>query len=254
MNKTLLTTICLVSAATGGSISAQILSESFTYADGNLTAVSGGNWANFSGTGTFIPVSSGVVSLNGGSGSREDVTRALGSAYTSGSLFASFSVSLTGGTAPTTGTQSYFLTFKDATTSGFRGRVFVAAPITSGFRLGLENDGNDTVTSTVFTSDLSIASTHSVTLAYNITAGTSKLWVDTATSNAPTLVDNTAATALAGGLTSIALRQATVVYSGLKIDNLTVTDNLAAVPEPGEWAAISGVGLLGFALLRRRNK
>jgi hypothetical protein len=57
-------------------------------------------------------------------------------------------------------------------------------------------------------------------------------------------------------MSAVALRQggngaSTGNYTGLQIDNLVVS--YTPVPEPEEWAAIVGAGLVGFALWRRRR-
>ena len=64
---------CLASSASA----ALFYNETFSYPDGNL--VGNGGWANHSGTGTFIQVSSGTVSTTAGAGSREDANRTTGS-------------------------------------------------------------------------------------------------------------------------------------------------------------------------------
>ena len=51
--------------------------EDFSYADGNL--VGNGGWAAHSGAGNSpVQVSGGQITLNQGSGSREDVNRSIG--------------------------------------------------------------------------------------------------------------------------------------------------------------------------------
>src|ERR1041385_4613873 len=70
---------------------AVLLSENFTYTNGNLTSVSGGNWTAFSGAGTLpITVGSATATFtnvaSGGSG--EDDKRDIpGQPYTSGVLY-----------------------------------------------------------------------------------------------------------------------------------------------------------------------
>jgi hypothetical protein len=237
-------------------VHAQILSETFGYSSGNLTTVSSAAWAAHSGAGSN-PVqvnASGAAVLRGGSA--EDVNRSLGSTYTDGTLWASFDLDFSTGTIAASGVNTYVLHFKDDTT-GFRGRVFIGsstAADTDLFRLGIENDAGDGGTA-IFTSDLDRTSVHSVTVAYDITAKTSKLWVDAPTSG-PATVQDTAAATSALSMSAVGLRQggsiaSTGNYTGLQIDNLVVS--YTPVPEPEEWAAIVGAGLVGFALWRRRR-
>lgn len=258
MNSRLLPLLSVGSLLAVTGVHAQLLNETFTYSAGDLTAVSTGAWVNHSGTANFVQVNaSGAAVLSGGSA--EDVNRALtGAPYTAGTLWASFDLDFSSGTIAATGVNTYVLHFKDAST-GFRGRVFIGsstAADTDLFRLGIENAAGDGSTDTIFSSDLDRTSVHSVTLAYDITAGTSKLWVDTSTSNPATVEDTTPSVTVVASLSAVALRQGgsastTGKYTGLQIDNLVVS--YTAVPEPHEYAAVAGAGLLAFAMWRRRK-
>jgi hypothetical protein len=189
-----------------------IWSEQFNYPNGALTNVSFPTWTTFSGTTTPIQVSGGqVVGLSAGAGSREDSSRNLDASYSSGVLFAGFDLTLS--TTPTA--QGYFLNFKDPGTSNFRGRVFIGVPTSSGFRIGLENDGGDTAAA-YFTSDLVLGTTYRVVLGYDTGVGTSRLWVNNGVEASPTLQDNTAAslfamTAIASGRAPETFRASTSI-------------------------------------------
>jgi hypothetical protein len=247
--------VLLLAALPFCSFGTEIWTENFNYSDGALTNVALNIWTTYSGTANQIMVSGNkVAGMAAGAGSREDSARNLDATYTSGVLYAGFDLTLSG----TPATSAYFAHFKDGTTSGFRSRVFLGAPTTAGFRLGLENDAGDAGATVVFTSDLTLGATYRVVLAYDTGAGTSKLWVNNSTEGSPDLQDNTAATLL--GITSFALRQggsATATYTGLDIDNLiTATDFNTAlgIPEPSSVALLLG-GLGVFAIRRmRRNK
>ena len=236
-----------------------LLAESFSYAAGSLTSVSGGTWVPHSGTNSN-PVQvngAGAAVLRGGSA--EDVNRPLGPApLTAGTLYASFTVDFSSGTLAATGVSAYFLHFKDAGT-GFRGRVFVGSATVADadlFRLGIENDGSDGALSVSYSGNLDRTAPHEVTVAYDLGLGTSRLWVNAPVTGPATAEDTVAGAAIAG-VSSIALRQggnatSTGNYSGLQVDNLTVVHQTTVIPEPSTWAlAMAGVVVLGWASRRR---
>ena len=235
-----------------------LLVENFSYASGALTAVSGGIWSAHSGGGSN-PVqvnASGAAVLRGGSAEDLNATIAA-SALTSGTLFASFSLDLSSGSIAATGVNTYLVHFKDAST-GFRGRVFIGSATVADpdlFRIGVENDGSDGAATVAFTSNLDRTAPYQVTLAYDLSAGTSKLWVNAPVSGPATVEDTVAAAPL--GIVGVALRQGggattTGVFSGAQVDNLTVTYSPAVVPEPGTWAlGLVGAGILGWSARRR---
>ena len=235
-----------------------LLTETFSYAAGNLTAVSNGGWAAHSGAGSN-PVqvnASGAAIVRGGSA--EDVNSVLSATpLTTGTLLASFTLDFSSGTLAASGVSSYFLHFKDATT-GFRARVFLGSATvadTDLFRLGIENDGSDGAATVAYSANLDRTASHQVTVAYDLAAGTSKLWINAPLNGPATVEDTVAATPL--GMVGVALRQGgsgttTGNYSGLQVDNLTVMYSPAVVPEPGTWAlGMAGLGMLGWSIRRR---
>lgn len=237
---------------------AALLSESFSYPVGSLTAVSGGSWAAHSGTNSN-PVQvhgTGAAVLRGGSA--EDVNRLLGPApLNEGVLYASFTVDFSSGTLGATGVSTYFLHFKDSGT-GFRGRVFIGSASVADsdlFRLGIENDGGDGAATVSYSGNLDRTAPHQVTVAYDLGLGTSRLWVNAPVTGPATVEDNVAGSLVP--VTSIALRQggaatSTGNYSGLLVDNLTVVHQTTVIPEPSTWAlAVAGIVVVGWATRRR---
>src|SRR5215218_2735758 len=124
----------------GQSRGAIIFSDTFTYPDGALITVGAPTWTTHSGTAGQVNVTSNQVFLT--EGESEDVNAVIaGGPYSTGTLYAgldfNFSAlpSLNGG---------HFFHFKDATTSGFRGRVFAtqAGAAAGTLRIGIANGSN----------------------------------------------------------------------------------------------------------------
>lgn len=210
-----------------------VLTETFTYADGSLVTATDSPWVTHSGTANQVDVASGVVNLT--SFESEDVSAPLsGQPYTTGLLSATFDVRFT--TLPTSN-GSYFAHFKDITT-GFRSRLisYTTGAATDFFRLAITNDGGATVP---VATDLSLDTTYSVTMTWDLSTQRSSLSVSGGTA----VTDVDAASSIS--VTSFAFRQATGI-GVLTADNLVVTH----VPEPAS-TLLGAFGLLG--LLRRRR-
>lgn len=200
MNKLLLN-LCAGALFYGTAHAAVILNEPFNYADGPLTTVSGGIWANHSGTALQLDVASGkaVVSQS----EAEDVNAFLsGQPYSTGNLYASFVVNLSG--LPS-GTGGYFAHFKDDA-SGFRARVFTSITgATAGqFRVGI---ANGTGTAAIVPKDLSTGQDYTLVLRYDTATGASTLWISPSSEGSTTDRADGTDTATSIGIRSFALRQ-----------------------------------------------
>jgi hypothetical protein len=229
-----------------------VFSDSFTYPDGALTTVSGGTWANHSGTAGQVNVVSGQTHLT--EAESEDVNAAIsGGPYTSGLLYAGLDFNFT---SLPQGVGQYFFHFKDATTSGFRGRVFAtvtdAAP--GFYRIGITNGSNSGVVTVPV--DLALNTPHRLVLSLDTgTTPVSTLYLDS-----PTETGGTVATDVVTALpiTSIALRQSSTsgptTMGILDVDNLVVSTSYgdaAVVPEPAALGLLSSCVL---ALSRRKRR
>lgn len=227
-----LTAVALATSASTA-VAATVLSENFTYADGSLVGATGSPWASTSGTAGQVNVTSNVLNITGTES--QDVNASLsGSPYSTGELIATFDVNFT--VLPTGST--YFAHFLNSNTV-FRTKVFsTTTGATAGnFLIGITNNTN-TLAVTVPT-NLSLNTTYSITMSFDLNGLTSSLAVNggtevTASDTIPSVPIN-----------GFGFRQSTGIGT-MTIDNLVVTH----VPEPSA-ALLGGLSLLG--LLRRRR-
>ena len=225
----------------GNALAATLVTETFTYPDGNLT--DNPAWTAHSGAAsTEIQVTSGEAVLVHGSGTREDAGINFAS-QNSGILTATFDLTVTDD-APITGTDfEYFAHFMEDGTFDFRSRVDVVAGNSGGdYSLGLATGaGTAEVT---WGSDLTYGTTYSIALGFDFANGLSTLSVN----GSPAI---TSTTVFAGEvLDRFALRQ-----SNSSSDETIVVDNLtiSQVPSPTGLAAVFSLGLCGTVFRRRRS-
>lgn len=206
---------------------AVLLSESFDYTNGPLTVVSGGAWANHSGTALQADATNGAVSLT--ASESEDVNRLLaGQPYLPGGttniFYARFIARFTEPPSPSGG---WFLSFKSASSTGFRGRVFAlttgAAP--GQFRLGLSSGDNNAPTVTNQT-DLATNAPFTVILRFANTNSAATLWLNPSSENDPSITTTEATATFT--VAAVGLRQATGIGT-LTLDDLVVGTAFADV-------------------------
>lgn len=245
MKKTFLT---LAAAALAVSAQAQLLiDEPFDYSNGNLTTVSGGSWVNYSGTGTFIPVTDGAITLSQGSGSREDVERSLGVTMGTGDTFYyAMDLSVSGGSSAT-----YFAMLWQSS-SLFAGRLFVTAPSGAGdFTFGVSSTSSSVEAS--WGSDLSFNTIYKVVVAYSYDSALTTLWVNPVDASSTSVTTPTAGASDA--VVAMAFRQAAgdsveTIYD-LKVG--TTFASVVPVPEPHEYAIAMAGFLMAVVVMRRRR-
>ena len=164
MKKTFFSTL-LLAAVTFSAQAAPLINEPFTYADGVLTAVSGGLWANYSGPANQLDVLGARAHLT--HLDDEDVQRAI-PPFTSGTIYYSFVVNVST-PPPTTNVGNFIVFLKDQTTPtpNLRAKVFVT-PIGAGagrYRVGVANAAS------------TISATSSAIIPTDLVPGTSYLLV-----------------------------------------------------------------------------
>lgn len=236
MKKTLLS--LLVLAITASLAHATLIyTNGFVYPDGDLTAVSSGEWTNHSGSGT-VKVANEKAVLSQALG--EDVSAGLpGGPYTSATtLYAGFVVNFS---ALPLGSGGYFWHYRDTGTA-FKARVFAttngtATPDT--YRVGIANGGNTPV---VIPKDLPL--NQDVKLVVRIVGGTAcTLWINPTAGEelSGDKADGTDTTS-AVNLHSVCLRQSTASGAGMGVLTL---DNLAIGTEFLDVQSVGGPPTIG---------
>jgi len=189
------------SAAMAGSL----LTETFTYPDGDLITNAG--WSSYSGAGAGdIAVSSGQAI--GKTVQFPDDHRALTSArLASDKTYFCFNVSIADpGGAPK---LVYFAELKDAGSSLIVGRTYVVPLSIGGFTFGVSTTSTNTTTQSVTPwslVSLNYGQTYKVVVAYDGTAKNATLWVDPVNDASPNVVDSNAGAASVA-VTHFGLRQ-----------------------------------------------
>lgn len=240
ITKLSLTLMCgMVVLAFSPAGAATLKTDNFAYPDGNL--VGNGDWANHSGTGSFIQVVSEEVVLQHGGGSREDANTGF-TAQTTGVLTADFDITvLAEQTIGTNGTDfEYFAHFFTDGDFNFRSRLDVVAPTTGGdYTLGISS-GSSTAEANLPT-DFSFGSVVPVSISFDLNSGIGSL---TAGGNTVSGID----TFLSESLDRFALRQSTSSENEMiTVDNLVISQ----VPEPATFLLVLA-GLMVIAAVRRR--
>ena len=218
------------------------IDEPFAYADGLLSDVAGASmwaWGVYSPS----PASNDCRVVNGRlllSQTNADDVRAFigygdldGNYYysTNGGYLVYYSLTMNMATLPST-TGSYFAFLKDNGTFNFRARLFAstngAAP--GRYRIGIAT--GSATTTTFIASDLTLNSTYTVTVRYNVSTGDTRLWLNT-TSESGTGLDAIDWVPVVD-ISNFAFRQSAGV-GDVFVDNLKVGTGFLDVYQAPNW-------------------
>jgi len=199
--------------------------EGFGYDTGGaIVNVTGGFWATHSGTPAQMQVGSGVVTIT--DGNSEDVNAPLiDGPFTNGTLYSSFTLNVS---ALPTDTGTYFAHFKDATTGGFFGRVYITThnAASGSYRIGIGTSSGVTNDTAQIAQDLTPGVNYTVVTRLVLTNGASTIWLNPSTEASASMTDP--ATSSPTPITTYALRESTGEGT-LTVDNLKVARNFLSV-------------------------
>ncbi len=221
--------LCLAAIVAAPAMATVLLSETFTYADGNLAP--NGGWATFSGAATDVQVLSGRA-VGVGLNANDDHVFFPVQPLTS-KTYACFTVKIPAVAAAPK--PIYFLALKDGGTAAFVSRVYVL-PISGGFTFGLSHSSTSATVGVVAwsASTLNYDQDYNVVINYDPVAKSSTMWVDPVNELSPSVsITNAAVAALA--VQTVMLRQSATAATlpaspayvgtdnwGFSVDNLGV--------------------------------
>jgi hypothetical protein len=183
---------------------ANLVSEPFSYANGNLTP--NGGWASFSGAGLDVQVASGRATGGAIGNPAIDDHIFFTAQPTTSKTYACFDCLIPN---PGVGAPKpiYFAALNDAGTANFVSRVYVLNLVAGGWTFGLSHSSTSTTVGVVpWTSALSYDTNYRITINYDPVAHSSTMWINATAESDPSVSITNAAVA---GLSTatFALRQ-----------------------------------------------
>ncbi len=210
-----------------------MLIDNFDYDNaGPLIDVSGGLWANHSGTLRGLLVGNGAAIINS-KGATEDVNAPLiGGPYSTNvaanvTLYATYTLNVT---ALPDATGAYITHFKDDTISNFFARVFIsttnAAP--GDYRIGIGNTAGSSNLTAQLPQDLLPNQPYTVVVRIHLTNGLSTVWINPTSESSPSVTDTTVVTNLVP-VSQYAFRESNTSGGTANVDNLKVGTSFTGV-------------------------
>ncbi len=259
--KTVIAGAAIACAAT--SVRAQVFSDSFAYADGEIATVSGGAWS-VSTAGTALNVAGGAAVINQGDlvAGRETVAHSLSTPFTTvGNSVAYYGFKATWTALPIGNTGSYFSDVSGSTLLYGRVGADVQGAAAGKFRIAVANANWNAANSVEFPTDLSLNVQYKVVVKYDLATQQTTLWVDPSSEASASVTAIDAPAGVQQSIGGINLRQGrstgnTTAPGVILIDDLSVATSfgkLTVVPEPGEYAAMFAGGLVAYGLFMRRK-
>jgi hypothetical protein len=206
---------------------ASFWSESFAYANGDLTAVSTGIWVTHSGTlPTDVQVLNGAAVLTS-TNAPDDNRQWTPARSITDVTYACFNMTITG---TQTAAGTYFAHFMNTGTY-FTARVFAALGTgTNSYKLGINTTS---ATPNWWATELTKGVTYVVAIKYDAATGVSTMWVNPQSEASTSIIGN--ATTIGTAISGFALRQSGG-YGVATIDDISVgatfDDACAAAPTP----------------------
>jgi len=210
-----------------------MLIDNFNYdTPGPIINISGGLWNNHSGTHAQLQAGNGVAIIDSAHNT-EDVNAPLfGAPYPTNiednvTLYASYTLNVT---SLPDATGAYITHFKDNTTFGFLGRVFISTTNAAAgdYRVGI---GNSTVSSNLtaqLPTDLLPNSNYTVVVRIRMTNGFCTVWVNPTSESSPSVTDTTVVTNLVP-IYQYAFRESTPSGGTADVSALKVGTSFTAV-------------------------
>jgi hypothetical protein len=239
-------------------ISAQVIvTDAFSYADGDLAAVSSWNAITVSGGTPNLSVESGAVSYETGADTtiRTLYQRDLGQTVSSGSLYYTFTFNASVASTTSGGQRIAGFGTGAAASDSMRGQLWLKGGSTADtFLFGVSTAAGSSASTAWWGSDLSINTDYQIVLGYDLDSGNSALWIDP-TSEGSVSLASIDASAISGRSTIGLYNRTNVNLGSYTIDDLVVSTAfpISAVPEPETYGLLAGSLMLGMALWHRRR-